>query len=83
MKINLNPTRLLLWFATALIVFGIFMFFVFFFSGLVMAVFKVRDEVVLTVHAFFSLPLSLVLTVWFMVVKRDTLASFIDVNTGR
>lgn len=45
-----------------------------FFSGLIMAVFKVRDEVVLTVHAFFSLPLSLVLTIWFMVVKRDTLA---------
>jgi len=83
MKINLNPTRLLLWFATAIVVFGVFMFFVFFFSGLIMAVFKVRNEVVLTVHTFFSLPLSLALTIWVMVVKRDMLASFIDVNTGR
>lgn len=86
MKINLNPIRILLWFVTAIIVFGIFMFFVFFVffvSGLLMAIFRVRDDVVLTVHAFLSLPLSLLFTLWFMVVKRDILASFIDANAGR
>jgi len=83
MKINLNPTRILLWFVTAIIVFGIFMFFVFFVSGLLMAIFRVRDDVVLIVHAFLSLPLSLLFTLWFMVVKRDILASFIDANAGR
>lgn len=83
MKINFNPTRILLWFATAIIVFGVFMFFVFFINGILMAAFQVRDKIVLTVHAFFSLPLSILLTLWFMVVKRDMLASFIDVNTGR
>ncbi len=83
MKINFNPTRVLLWFATVIIVFGIFMFFVFFISGLLMAAFQVKDKIVLTVHAFFSLPLSILLTLWFVAVKREMLASFIDVNTGR
>lgn len=54
-----------------------------FISGLLMAAFQVKDKIVLTVHAFFSLPLSILLTLWFVAVKRGMLASFIDVNTGR
>lgn len=42
-----------------------------------------KDNLVLMVHAFFSAPLSVVCTVFFVVKKREMFSAIIDANVGR
>lgn len=83
MKINFDFAKFLLWAVTAVVVLFVWMFLIFFACGILMAVFQVKDSLVLMVHTYFSLPLSVVCAACFIAKKRDLLAAFIDANTGR
>ena len=83
MKINLNLTRAVLWFTTVVVVLFVWLFIVFCVCGILMSVFQVKDSLVLMVHAFFSAPLSVVCTVFFVVKKREMFSAIIDANVGR
>lgn len=48
-----------------------------------MAIFKVKEDLVMAVHTFFSLPVSVVCAACFFAKKHDSLAAFIDANVGR
>lgn len=68
MKINLNLTRAVLWFATVVVVLFVWLFIVFFVCGILMSVFQVKDSLVLMVHAFFLL-LFLLCVLCFLLLK--------------
>lgn len=83
MKNNINVTKIFLWVVTVIMVFFVWLFIVFSICGVSMAIFKVKEDLVMAVHTFFSLPVSVVCAACFFAKKHDSLAAFIDANVGR
>lgn len=70
--------KFFLWMILIVVVFAMHMMFVFFVSGLLMAIFQLEDGVVRLVYAYFSLPLSVILTIAYSVRNRASIQSYID-----
>ena len=83
MKINFHPPKILLWVVTWVMVFSVCFFAIFFISGLLMAVFQVKDFVIMKIHVFISLPISIICSVCWIAKRRSLISEFIDANVGR
>lgn len=83
MKINFEPARFLLWVVTLTMVLFAWLFVIFFMSGILMAIFQVKDSVTMVIYTFFSLPASIACSAYFVAKKRGLISAFIDANTGR
>lgn len=81
-EVKINPTKILLWPVAFVMVLAVWVFIVFFLSGIIMAFLQTNDAAVKCVYLYFSLPVSILLTIYYFIKRLDLIGSFIDANSN-